>query len=191
MSEHVEDFLGEVETRLAAIAADARAGGLDAAIEILATCIASGGVVQAFGSGHSQAFAMEIAGRAGGLIPTNNVTLRELALYGSRSADELSGSTMERDPTVAQELFDLYPVQPADVFVIASNSGVNGSIVGMALVAKAHGHQVIAVTRLEHTAAVVPKHPSGKRLSEIADVVLDNRAPYGDSTIDVAVDGSA
>jgi len=191
MSEHVEDFLGEVETRLAAIAADARAGGLDAAIEILATCIASGGVVQAFGSGHSQAFAMEIAGRAGGLIPTNNVTLRDLALYGSRSADELSGSTMERDPTVAQELFDLYPVQPADVFVIASNSGVNGSIVGMALEAKAHGHQVIAVTSLEHTAAVVPKHPSGKRLSEIADVVLDNRAPYGDSTIDVAVDGSA
>ena len=30
-----------------------------------------GGVLQAFGTGHSQAFAMEIAGRAGGLIPTN------------------------------------------------------------------------------------------------------------------------
>jgi uncharacterized phosphosugar-binding protein len=190
MPEHVDDFLTEVDSRLAAIAADARAGGLDAAIEILTTCITSGGVVQAFGSGHSQAFAMEIAGRAGGLIPTNNVTLRDLALYGSRSADELSGSSMERDPTVVDELFGLYPVHPADVFVIASNSGVNGSIVGMALAAKQHGHQVIAVTSLAHTAAVVPKHPSGQRLSEVADVVLDNRAPYGDSTIDIAVDGS-
>src|SRR6478735_5208788 len=190
MPEHVDDFLTEVDSRLAAIAADARAGGLDAAIELLTTCITSGGVVQAFGRGHSQAFAMEIAGRAGGLIPTNNVTLRDLALYGSRSADELSGSSMERDPTVVDELFGLYPVHPADVFVIASNSGVNGSIVGMALAAKQHGHQVIAVTSLQHTAAVTPKHPSGKRLSEIADVVLDNRAPYGDSTIDIAVDGS-
>jgi len=190
MPEHVDDFLTEVDSRLAAIAAEARVGGLDAAIELLTTCITSGGVVQAFGSGHSQAFAMEIAGRAGGLIPTNNVTLRDLALYGSRSADELSGSSMERDPTVVDELFGLYPVHPADVFVIASNSGVNGSIVGMALAAKQHGHQVIAVTSLAHTAAVVPKHPSGQRLSEVADVVLDNRAPYGDSTIDIAVDGS-
>jgi len=190
MPEHVDDFLTEVDSRLAAIAADARAGGLDAAIEILTTCITSGGVVQAFGSGHSQAFAMEIAGRAGGLIPTNNVTLRDLALYGSRSADELSGSSMERDPTVVDELFGLYPVHPADVFVIASNSGVNGSIVGMALAAKQHGHKVIAVTSLAHTAAVVPKHPSGQRLSEVADVILDTRAPYGDSTIDIAVDGS-
>ncbi len=191
MPEHVDEFLTEVDSRLAAIAADARAGGLDAAIELLTTCITSGGVVQAFGSGHSQAFAMEIAGRAGGLIPTNNITLRDLALYGGRSADELSGSSMERDSTVAPELFSLYPIHPADVFVIASNSGVNGSIVGMALEAKAHGHKVIAVTSLEHTAAVVPKHPSGQRLSEIADIVLDNRAPYGDSTIDIAVTGSA
>ena len=67
--------------------------------------------------------------------------------------------------------------------MIASNSGVNGSIVGLALRAKADGHPVIAVTSLEHTQAVTPKHSSGKRLSEIADVVIDNRAPYGDATI--------
>jgi uncharacterized phosphosugar-binding protein len=190
MPEHVDEFLAETTRRLEAIAADARAGGLDEAIEILTTCIRDGGVVQAFGTGHSQAFAMEVAGRAGGLIPTNNVTLRDLALYGSRSADELSGSAMERDPRVVDELFGLYPLHPADVFVIASNSGVNGSIVGMALLAKQHGHKVIAVTSLAHTAAVTPKHPSGKRLSEIADVVLDNRAPYGDTTIDIPIAGA-
>ena len=43
----------------------------------------------------------------------------------------------------------------------------------------------LAVTSLEHTNAVTPKHPSGQRLSEIADVVIDNRAPYGDTTIEV------
>lgn len=187
MPEHTADFLAEVDSRLAAIAADAQAGGLDAAIDLLTTAITNGGVIQAFGTGHSQAFAMEIAGRAGGLIPTNAINLRDLALYGSRHPDELSGSAMERDPSVVEELFGLYPFHPADVFVIASNSGVNGSIVGMALKAKQHGHPVIAVTSLAHTAAVTPKHPSGRRLSEIADVVLDNRAPYGDTTIDVDI----
>jgi uncharacterized phosphosugar-binding protein len=187
MPEHTAALLAEVRDRLDAIAADARDGGLDAAIEIMTTCIANGGVVQAFGTGHSQAFAMEIAGRAGGLIPTNAINLRDLALYGSRDPDELAGSAMERDPSVVEELFALYPFHPADVFVIASNSGVNGSIVGMALLAKQHGHPVIAVTSLEHTNAVTPKHPSGRRLSDIADVVLDNRAPYGDTTIDVPI----
>jgi uncharacterized phosphosugar-binding protein len=69
------------------------------------------------------------------------------------------------------------------VFIIASNSGVNGSIVGMALLAKQHGHPVIAVTSLEHTMAVEPKHPSGQRLRDVADVVIDNLAPYGDATL--------
>jgi uncharacterized phosphosugar-binding protein len=54
----------------------------------------------------------------------------------------------------------------------------------MALLAKEKGHDVIAVTSLEHTAQVQPKHPSGLRLSEIADVVIDNLAPYGDATLD-------
>jgi uncharacterized phosphosugar-binding protein len=60
---------------------------------------------------------------------------------------------------------------------------VNGSVVGMALLAKERGHDVVAVTSLQHTAQVPPKHPSGRRLSEIADVVIDNLAPYGDATL--------
>jgi uncharacterized phosphosugar-binding protein len=83
-------------------------------------------------------------------------------------------------------LWKISPIYPRDVFVIASNSGVNGSVVGMALLAKDEGHTVIAVTSLEHTAQVQPKHPSGLRLSEIADVVIDNLAPYGDATLTIS-----
>lgn len=161
----------------------ADAGGLDQAISLMADAIADDGVVQAFGTGHSQAFAMEIAGRAGGLIPTNRISLRDLVLRGSRTADMLT-SKSEREPGLADELFALYPIAAADIFLIASNSGVNGSVVGLALKAKEAGHRVIAVTSLEHTAAVTPTHPSGRRLSEIADVVIDNLAPYGDATLE-------
>ena len=179
----VSDFGGEVSSRLQRLDKLAADGGLDAAISLLTRAIEAGAVIQAFGTGHSEAFAMEIAGRAGGLIPTNKIALRDLVLHGSVAVDALGGSSLERNPNVVAELWDISPIHPGDIFVIASNSGVNGSVVGMALLAKEKGHDVIAVTSLQHTAKVRPKHSSGLRLSEVADVVLDNLAPYGDATL--------
>jgi uncharacterized phosphosugar-binding protein len=49
----------------------------------------AGGVVQAFGSGHSEALAMEVAGRAGGLVPTNRIALRDVVIVGGESPDVL------------------------------------------------------------------------------------------------------
>jgi len=185
MNALLADFSTEVRRRLDDLDQEVQAGGLDPAIDLLVTSLQRGGVLQAFGTGHSQAFAMEIAGRAGGLIPTHAIVLRDVVLRGGRDVSVLQGAHLEREDSVADELYELYSFAPADVFLIASNSGVNGSIVGVALRAKAEGHPVIAVTSLEHTNAVTPKHPSGQRLSEVADVVIDNRAPYGDTTIEV------
>lgn len=178
-------LLHQATNRLERLAADAGAGGLDAAIALMVAALDAGGVLHAFGTGHSEAFAMEIAGRAGGLIPTNRFALRDIVLHGDRETGVLSGS-LEREPWVVDELMATVPVHENDVFLIASNSGVNGSIVGTALWAKERGHAVIAVTSLEHTVRVEPKHPSGLRLSEVADVVIDNLAPFGDSTLEVA-----
>lgn len=179
------DLLREATSRLDRIAAEAESGAFDEAIALLVGALDAGGVIHAFGTGHSEAFSMEIAGRAGGLIPTNRFTLRDIVLYGDRGVDVLSG-VLEREPWVVDELMATVPVGEGDVFVIASNSGGNGSIVGTALWAKERGHKVIAVTSLEHTSRIESKHPSGKRLSEVADVVIDNLAPYGDSTLEVA-----
>jgi uncharacterized phosphosugar-binding protein len=179
----VSNFAREVSQRLQRLDNLAADGGLDAAISVLTRAIEAGAVIQAFGTGHSEAFAMEIAGRAGGLIPTNKIALRDLVLHGSVTVDALGGSSLERNPNVVAELWDISPIHPGDVFIIASNSGVNGSVLGMALLAKERGHDVIAVTSLQHTAEVRPKHPSGLRLSEVADVVIDNLAPYGDATL--------
>ncbi len=176
-------FLNQVTSRLERLAAST--GPIEAAIEVIADALERGGVVQAFGTGHSEAFAMEIAGRAGGLIATNRIPLRALVLRGGRDISVLGGADLERDPHVADDLLALFPLDPNDVFIIASNSGVNGSIVGMALAAKARGHKVIAVTSIEHTSRVTPKHPSGKRLSEVADIVIDNLAPFGDSSLEL------
>src|SRR5690606_22222892 len=185
MTATASDLLREATVRLERLAADADAGALDPAIALMVEALDGGGVLQAFGTGHSEAFAMEIAGRAGGLIPTNRFALRDIVMHGDRDAEVLT-SALEREPWVVDELMATVPVGENDLFLIASNSGVNGSIVGTALWAKERGHRVIAVTSLEHTARVEPKHPSGKRLSEVADIVIDNLAPYGDATLEVA-----
>src|SRR5690625_821354 len=177
------DFLTETTRRLDTLAERAATGKYDEAVDLLTSALEAGGVIQAFGTGHSQAFAMEIAGRAGGLIPTSKLALSDLALLGDRDVADLRGSELERDPGVAEELLATAQIAPEDVFVIASNSGVNGSVVGLALAVAERGHQIIAVTSLEHTHAVAPKHPSGKRLADVADVVIDNLAPYGDATL--------
>ena len=178
-------YTHEVISRVQSLSTDAQSGAFDGAIALLTAAVTRGGVIQAFGTGHSEAFAMEIAGRAGGLIPTNKIALRDVVLRGSLGVDALGGSTLERNPTVVDELYELASPGADDVFIIASNSGVNGSIVGLALTAKEHGHPVIAVTSMEHTMSVEPKHASGKRLAEVADVVIDNRAPFGDATIEL------
>ncbi|MFI9838594.1 sugar isomerase domain-containing protein [Nonomuraea sp. NPDC051941] len=155
----------------------ARAAGL------FTKAVSAGGVIQAFGSGHSEAVAMEIAGRAGGLVPTSKLALRDLVLYGDAPRSELDRYDLERDPSVARAILDLAPVHPGDLFVIISNSGVNGVVVELATLVKERGHDLIAITSRAHGEAVASRHPSGRKLLDLADVVLDNRAPYGDAVL--------
>ena len=164
-------------------------GPVQRAADLVVESLRAGGVLQAFGSGHSEALAMELAGRAGGLVPTNRIALRDVVLLGGESPDVLARGMLERDPAIAHRLYDLTKPEAADVFVIASNSGVNGSIVEMARVVKEHGHPLVAITSLDHSNGVDSRHPSGDKLVDHADVVLDNGAPYGDAILELAGGG--
>jgi uncharacterized phosphosugar-binding protein len=153
-----------------------------AAAGLVADCVLANGVVQAFGTGHSQGLVMEIAGRAGGLIPTNRLALRDVVTYGGDPADSLGPHT-EREPAIAHRVYELAAPHENDLFVIASNSGGNGSIVEMASLVKDRGHRLIAFTSLAHATAVESRHPSGKHLHDYADVVIDNCGPMGDTLL--------
>jgi uncharacterized phosphosugar-binding protein len=170
-----EDAVGRV--------AREQADGVVAAAGLVVAALRAGGVVQAFGTGHSQALAMEISGRAGGLVPTNMIALRDLVLLGGEPPELLFTEHLERDPAIGRRLYDLAGVSPSDVFVMASNSGGNGSVVELAHVVKEQGHPLVAITSMAHTSRVTSRHPSGLRLFELADVVLDNGAPYGDAVL--------
>ncbi|MGH3365810.1 MAG: sugar isomerase domain-containing protein [Nocardioidaceae bacterium] len=170
---------------------DQASGPVQEAAEVIVSCLQAGGVVQAFGSGHSEALAMEIAGRAGGLVPTNRIALRDLVTLGGDPPSVLADSKLERDPAVAARLYELTSPSAADVFVIASNSGINGSTVELARLAKSNGHRVLAFTSYDHSSRTDSRHPSGAKLMDLADVVLDNGAPYGDAVLDLPGGGKA
>jgi uncharacterized phosphosugar-binding protein len=169
-----------------------QAGGpVQQAAELVVASLRAGGVVQAFGTGHSEALAMEFAGRAGGLVPTNRISLRDVVIFGGESPEVLGDGLLERDPQVAHRLYELAPVAAADVFVIGSNSGVNGAIVEFARLVKERGHRLIAITSFTQTADVDSRHPSGAKLIDHADVALDNGAPYGDAVLPLPGGGTA
>ncbi|MDW4908993.1 SIS domain-containing protein [Streptomyces sp. ADMS] len=160
------------------------------AATLIANCIRADGVIQAFGTGHSQALVLELAGRAGGLVPTNRLSMADLVLYGGDHPSALGDPLLERRPGIAGRLYDLAAPHPADLFVIISNSGVNNVIVEMALRAKERGHKILAITSLTHTRTVPAGHASGKKLADIADVVLDNAAPTGDALLELPGGGA-
>ncbi|MFC8514634.1 sugar isomerase domain-containing protein [Streptomyces sp. NPDC057257] len=162
----------------------ARAAGL------IADCVRADGVIQAFGTGHSQAIVLELAGRAGGLVPTNRLSIADLVLYGGDDPSVLDDPLLERKAGVAERIYDLAEPRPQDLFVIISNSGVNSVVVETALRAKERGHRVLAITSVAHTRAVPAGHESGKKLADLADVVLDNRAPRGDALLELPGGGA-
>lgn len=170
--------------------ADTQASAVGEAAELIVAALRAGGILQAFGTGHSEAVAMEFAGRAGGLVPTNRILLRDLVVFGGAAPEILHDEKLERDPAIAKQLYELAAPRPEDVFVMASQSGINGAVVEMALLIKQRGHHLIAITSAEHTARVTPRHPSGKRLADLADVVLDNGAPYGDALLSLRSGGA-
>lgn len=160
------------------------------AAELIVDCVRGDGVIQAFGTGHSQAMVLEVAGRAGGLVPTNRLQMADLVLFGGDDPSVLDDPLLERSPGVAARLYDLAAPHASDLFVIISNSGVNNVIVEMALHAKEQGHRILAITSLTHTRAVPAGHVSGKKLVDLADVVLDNAAPVGDALLELPGGGA-
>ncbi|GAA3819771.1 sugar isomerase domain-containing protein [Sphaerisporangium flaviroseum] len=176
--------------RLVRDVATSQAAAVGEAADLLCACLRGDGVIQAFGSGHSEAIAMEIAGRAGGLVPTNRLALRDLVLYGGEPPSVLGSPELERDPSIARRIYELAPVRPQDAFVIISSSGVNGSVVELASIVKERGHRLVALTSVRHSTEMKSRHPSGLKLLDLADVVLDNGAPYGDAIMPLPEGGT-
>jgi uncharacterized phosphosugar-binding protein len=149
------------------------------AAKIIADSIIKGRVVHLFGTGHSNLLAMEGWYRAGGLMAANAILDPDLSmLFGG-----LRSTRVERISGYAEAILEDYDVQPGDTIIIISNSGRNIVPIEMAILAKERGLTVVALTSVNHSSQEPSRHPSGKRLFELADIVLDNRGVFGDAIV--------
>lgn len=155
---------------------------LEEAAGRVAVALAADRFLYAFGTGHSHMLAEEIFYRAGGLAQACAILDPPLMLHESASAS----SQREQQSGYAESLLGRYPIAAGDLLVIASNSGRNAVPVEMALAARERRVQTIAITSLAHSRAFPSRHPSGKRLFEVADLVLDNTGVPGDAALELS-----
>jgi uncharacterized phosphosugar-binding protein len=124
--------------------------------------------------------AEEVFYRAGGLVPVNAMLDETVVLSGGA----LRSTETERTPGAAAAIAARYDLRPGDAGLVISQSGRNPAPVEMAELMKGKGLAVIALTSLAHARCVTPGG-SGKRLFEVADVVLDTGVPYGDAMMEI------
>jgi len=122
----------------------------------------------------------EIASRAGGLVPVNLIP------------DPTEGMA-ERLEGLGEILLGRYErryqLLPGEVMIVVSTSGRNPVPIEIALKAQERGLFVIAITSLEYSRVSTSRHSSGKRLFEVADLVLDNGVPPGDASVEIGRTG--
>lgn len=149
---------------------------------MLCAAVTDGRSIFSFGASHSFILTEELVYRTGGLMLVNpifpqgmNLSVRPVTLT----------SRLERIPGLGAELLAASPAKRGDVLLLTSTSGRNAVVIDMALAARDAGIATIGITSMAYTRSVTSRHPSGKKLVDLCDVVIDNGAPAGDASVEV------
>lgn len=155
------------------------------AAQVAYTSIKNGGLMHAFSTGHSHMIVEELFYRSGGLVPINPILREDLMLHSGA----ITSTQLERKSGIATDILEKAGLRSGDTLLLSSNSGINTVPIEAALYAHAHGVEVISVTSMAASRNLVSRHPSGKKLYEVSDVVIDNHAPLGDGLLTIPING--
>ena len=166
---------------------DTQIDAIERAAEICSNTIVKDGLVFCWGGGHSRMSVEEMFPRIGsypGFYPMVELALTFYTNVVGNDGLEQS-FFIERADGYAESVLRSYEFGPHDSMICFSSTGINGVVIDMALNAKKMGMPVIAVTSVQHADSTVSRHKSGKKLKEIADIVIDNCTPPGDAVVDI------
>src|SRR5215467_14372913 len=162
---------------------------IDEASRICAEAIGAGGLVHAFGTGHSRIPVEELFPRYGSYPGFNPIV--ELSMTFHTQVVGANGQRqamfIERVEGLAEAILDNFDLAPPDAMLVVSHGGTTAVPIEMAMGARRLGLPVIAFTSLDAIKGGRPTHSSGTRLVDHADVVLDLCTPAADGL--VAIDG--
>ena len=166
------------ETQGDAIAAAGRA---------CADAIASRRLVFTFGTGHGGFAALETFPRTGTPVGFRPIVETPIALFHHVHGD--MGSWQYRflhtREGYGNAILRAHRPADGDAMILFSHSGINAVILDMAVAAKERGMALVGVTSIPHSSQVESRHSSGKRLYELADVVVDTGVPLRDAAVDI------
>jgi uncharacterized phosphosugar-binding protein len=155
------------------------------AAAFMADSIAAERWVHTFGCGHATIPVEEMYPRIGGFVGFHPMIELPLTFF-TRITGEMGIHQflfLERAEGYGEAIMKSYAFDPRDTMWIFSHTGINNVNIDVALRAKALGMRVVATGSAAQTAD--SRHPSGRTLFEIADVVIDTRVPAGDSSVPV------
>ena len=177
-----QKYLEEVGGVLSRVAESQRESIAEAA-RVIADRMERDGMLYVFGCGHSHLVGEDLFYRAGGSAAVCAMLDSDLMLHGGA----VKSSCYERMPGLAKPIFERYGLTQRDVLMVSSTSGINSVPVEMAICAREKGIPVIAIVSMA-SAKDESRHPDGRKLHDVADIVLDNGVCHGDAA--VAIEGS-
>jgi len=180
MTNLADDYLVAVGHLLERVRTE-EADNIEAAAGLLADAVTGGRRIFAFGCTHSALPVQDVIYRAGGLMLINPIFGPGITSLETRPTTLTSA--MEKLEGFADALLDATPAQPGDVLMVVSVSGRNAVPIEMARGARERGLRVIAVTSLAYSGSVESRHPTGTKMHDHADVVLDNKVDVGDAVL--------
>ena len=155
---------------------------LEKAARLLSEATLSGHNLFAFGCSHAGLLAFELYYRTGGMATINPV--RAPGLYLDIDPAPMT-TQIERLPDYGRVIADFQPIGPGDVVIVHSVSGRNTVTVDFALRCKEKGASIIALTSVATGRKIPSRHPSGKLLMDVADLVIVNCGAVGDGSVEI------
>lgn len=156
------------------------------AAQAMAASIAEGRAVYYYGSGHSVLPVMDVFPRYGsfvGLQPIHDPRLTWFNVIGPGGTPELLW--LERAEGYVRNVFRYYNIEPRDTLIVLSHGGLNAAGIEAAMIGQERGATVVVITSMQNYRKNPARHSSGKKLADVADIVIDNGAPPEDAIIHV------
>lgn len=186
MSNAASDYLYQARA-IVDLIASTQTEAIERAAQICTEAIAGGGLVHLFGTGHSRIFVEEMFPRHGSFPGFHPIVELSLTFHNLvvGSNGQRQAMFLEHIEGFGQIILRNFVFSAPDCFLLFSNSGINEVVVDVALEAKRMNLPVMAVVSVDHCTASAPLHSSGKKLTDIADIVINNCTPAGDALVSI------
>jgi len=149
--------------------------------------ILAGGMVHLFGSGHSRILVEEMWPRYGSFPGFNPIVELSLSFHNLvvGSNGQRQAMFLENVTGLAERILRNFDLSEKHSALVASSSGCNVVPVEIAMGFQRRGLKVVGIISKSHSDASRSQHPSGKKLQDFADLVLDTGAPAGDAMVKI------